>query len=83
MAPLLRVHVNTVSADLRDFARHGWSCLRRISVSVLFSGNIGGGFVFAGNIGVSLVFAGNIGVSLVFAGNIGVSLVFGGISVSV
>jgi transposase len=29
MAQLLQVHVNTVYADLRDFARHGLSCLSR------------------------------------------------------
>jgi transposase len=29
MAQLLQVHVNTVSADLRDFARHGLSSLLR------------------------------------------------------
>jgi transposase len=29
IAQLLQVHVNTVYADLRDFARHGLSCLSR------------------------------------------------------
>jgi transposase len=29
MAQLLQVHVNTVYADLRDFARHGLAALRR------------------------------------------------------
>ena len=29
MAQLLQVHVNTVYADLRDFAQHGLSSLRR------------------------------------------------------
>ena len=29
MAQLLQAHVNTIYADLRDFAQHGLSCLRR------------------------------------------------------